>query len=474
MTVEDLFAPDTNQRQAGKVDNEKLKNIGLTQRETEGWQKLRARYLSKKPVIWTDVKSVAPSFFDHYDDMPGVKPDDIKNLMDKVAVIKFNGGLGIKMGLKGPKSAIEVENGHSFLDLAVLHIEHLNKIYGVDIPLILMDSFNTHDNTSKAILKYDGQVNISTFQQSKFPRFFKDTLNPVPKSSSGVASEWYPPGSGDVFQSLEASGLLDQLINSGKEYIFMSNVENLGASLDVKILQHMIGKGLEYALEVTDRISTDITGGVLVTYKESVHLMELSQVPHEKHTKFNAREYKYWNTNNLWVNTKSIKEHIASNSLELDFVVSVVGDGGRAHVLIETPAGMAIQNFKKAEAIHVPRERYRPVKSTSQLMVAQSNLFQFSNGQMVMNSKREPANVPLVKLGDDFHTVADYSKRFKGVPDILELEHLTVSGDVNFGAGVVLKGTVIIVANHGERIDIPDGVILENKIISGNLRILDH
>lgn len=37
-----------------------------------------------------------------------------------------------------------------------------------------------------------------------------------------------------------------------------------------------------------------------------------------------------------------------------------------------------------------------------------------------------------------------------------------------------LQGTVIIIANHGDRIDIPAGALLENKIVSGNLRILDH
>lgn len=84
------------------------------------------------------------------------------------------------------------------------------------------------------------------------------------------------------------------------------------------------------------------------------------------------------------------------------------------------------------------------------------------------------------------------------------MDHLTVSGDVTFGRGVSLKvnsfssqvpfdrntehnliqskfffhftsqGTVIIIANHGDRIDIPAGAVLENKIVSGNLRILDH
>jgi hypothetical protein len=38
----------------------------------------------------------------------------------------------------------------------------------------------------------------------------------------------------------------------------------------------------------------------------------------------------------------------------------------------------------------------------------------------------------------------------------------------------LFQGTVIIIANHGDRIDIPSGAMLENKIVSGNMRILDH
>ena len=100
---------------------------------------------------------------------------------------------------------------------------------------------------------------------------------------------------------------------------------------------------------------------------------------------------------------------------------------------------------------------------------------------------------PLVKLGDtQFKKVSAFLSRFGSIPDLLELDHLTVSGDVTFGRGgrlvtyhwvshmtcmyisVSLRGTVIIIANHGDRIDIPAGAVLENKIVSGNLRILDH
>ncbi len=79
-----------------------------------------------------------------------------------------------------------------------------------------------------------------------------------------------------------------------------------------------------------------------------------------------------------------------------------------------------------------------------------------------------------IKIGLKWLKVSDFQARFKSIPDILELDQLTISGDVFIGSGVTLKGTVIIVANHGNRIDIPDGSILENKVISGNLRILDH
>jgi len=91
-----------------------------------------------------------------------------------------------------------------------------------------------------------------------------------------------------------------------------------------------------------------------------------------------------------------------------------------------------------------------------------------------MNPKRPYPSVPLVNLGEEFRKVSDYTARIKTIPDTLELDQLTISGDVYIGANVTLKGTVIIVANHGNRIDIPDGAILENKVISGNLRILDH
>ena len=44
---------------------------------------------------------------------------------------------------------------------------------------------------------------------------------------------WYPPGHGDIYTSLKRSGLLDQFMAEGKEYMFVSNIDNLGATVDL-------------------------------------------------------------------------------------------------------------------------------------------------------------------------------------------------------------------------------------------------
>jgi UTP--glucose-1-phosphate uridylyltransferase len=82
---------------------------------------------------------------------------------------------------------------------------------------------------------------------------------------------------------------------------------------------------------------------------------------------------------------------------------------------------------------------------------------------------RKHPDTPCFSIAQDF-----LSRVPHGVPNIIELDHLTVAGDVFFGANVTLRGTVIVVANEGSVIMIPDGTILQDKVVSGNLRILDH
>jgi hypothetical protein len=118
-------------------------------------------------------------------------------------VLKLNGGLGTTMGCVGPKSVIEVRDNMTFLDLSVRQIEHLNSEYGVDVPFILMNSFNTDDDTARIIQKYQNHnITILTFNQSRYPRVDKESLLPCPADAASDKANWYPPGHGDIFDAL--------------------------------------------------------------------------------------------------------------------------------------------------------------------------------------------------------------------------------------------------------------------------------
>jgi len=230
-------------------------------------------------------------------------------------------------------------------------------------------------------------------------------------------------------------------------------------------------------MEVTDKTRADIKGGTLIQYEGKLRLLEVAQVHKDHMEEFKSiKKFNVFNTNNLWINLPAIKRILEDRTLDLEVIVNPKSlDHGVNVIQLETAVGAAMKCFENAMGINVPRSRFLPVKKSSDLFLIMSNLYSLSQGALVMSPERMFLSTPLVKLGDaNFKKVNDFLHRFASVPDILELDHLTVSGDVTFGKGVVLKGTVIIIANQGDRIDIPAGAILENKIVSGNLRILDH
>ncbi|KAF9382651.1 UTP-glucose-1-phosphate uridylyltransferase [Podila verticillata] len=379
-------------------------------------------------INWDKVNSPPEDQIVPYDSIPKVESSPHLN---KLAVLKLNGGLGTTMGCVGPKSAIEVRDGMTFLDLSVRQIEYLNKAKNVNVPFILMNSFNTDDETKRIVQKYaTHNIEILTFNQSRYPR----------------------------------------------EYVFVSNVDNLGATVDEGILNHMVESDAEFLMEVTDKTRADIKGGTLIDYEGSIRLLEIAQVPSEHVEDFKSiKKFKIFNTNNLWVNLKAIKRVVEDRELSLEVIVNnKTTDSGEKVIQLETAVGAGIKHFHNAHGVNVPRSRFLPVKSTSDLFLVTSDLYSLNHGELSINPKRMFNTVPLVKLGDHFKKVNNFLSRFNNPPHILELDHLTVTGDVSFGSDVVLKGTVIIVANAGSHIDIPSGSILENKVVSGNLHILDH
>ncbi|KAJ5225042.1 hypothetical protein N7468_006267 [Penicillium chermesinum] len=392
-------------------------------------------------VNWERIAPPQPSQVVGYDELGA---DASVEFLNKLAVVKLNGGLGTSMGCVGPKSVIEVREGMSFLDLSVRQIEHLNHSFGVNVPFVLMNSFNTDQDTQSIIKKYEGHnVDIITFNQSRYPRINKDSLLPAPKSYDSPLQDWYPPGHGDVFESLYNSGTLDKLIERGIEYIFLSNADNLGAVVDLRILQHMVDSQAEYIMELTDKTKADVKGGTIIDSDGKVRLLEIAQVPKEHVNEFKSiKKFKYFNTNNIWLNVQAIKRVVEENELEMEIIpneksipADKKGEADQAIYQLETAVGAAIRHFRNAHGVN-------------------SDLYRLEHGQLVMDPNRF-GGVPVIKLGSDFKKVSDFQKRIASIPRIVELDHLTITGAVNLGRNVTLKGTVIIVATEGSTIDIP-------------------
>src|SRR3954469_8660702 len=136
------------------------------------------------------------------DDLPEGDPP-----LDEAVVIKLNGGLGTSMGMTRAKSLIEAKDGLSFLDIVVRQVLGLRERTGARLPLVLMNSFATRDDTLEALGEYHGieADGPPDFVQGKVPKLLADDLTPV-SWEKNPAQEWAPPGHGDIYTSLVTSG----------------------------------------------------------------------------------------------------------------------------------------------------------------------------------------------------------------------------------------------------------------------------
>lgn len=282
------------------------------EKQFKGFSELFERFLNEEgpSILWNQIEKLPESAVIDYGHLQSPNTEEIHKMLEKLVVVKLNGGLGTSMGCHGPKSVIPVRSDLTFLDLTVQQIEALNKQYKVNVPLVLMNSFNTDDDTEKIIRKYKGfKVDIHTFNQSCYPRIGRETLLPIAKNCAVEENmeAWYPPGHGDFYASFQRSGLLKKFIADGRQYCFLSNIDNLGATVDLNILRLLLTKtepeqSPEFVMEVTDKTKADVKGGTLIQYEHKLRLLEIAQVPKDHVDDFKSvKTFKFFNTNNLWI-----------------------------------------------------------------------------------------------------------------------------------------------------------------------------
>lgn len=318
-------------------------------------------------IIWDKVNPI------DIKDIPIVPLNLNTTVLSKLAVICLTGGLGTTMNLDQPKGLIIVKDGLSFLDIKVNQIVYINNIYNVNIPLILMVSFHTRVAILEEIKKYSSlNITIYTFEQGKFPRLNESILPLEPLSDN---RNWCPPGTGDVYSCFYKSSSFDILRNKGYEYLFINNIDNLGATIDINIVNFI--SHYNFVIELTPKTELDVKGGIYVNYEGSPRLIELAQCPKENVDEFTGiKRFSIFNTNNIWCSFNTVAK-IAEDDMQAksDIIINKKIINENNIIQLEQSCGSIIRFIQNSTPILVNRSRFMPVKSNTDLQRLQTNLY---------------------------------------------------------------------------------------------------
>jgi len=407
-------------------------------------------------------------------DMPSLAEAEVDEdagvrALAETAVIKLNGGLGTSMGMDRAKSLLCVRRGLSFLDIIARQVLHLRSTYDVRLPLILMNSFRTSADTLAALSRYSSLPVPGIpleLMQNKEPKLLESNLMPV-SWVKDPSLEWCPPGHGDIYTALSASGLVRTLLDAGYRQLFISNADNLGAVAEPRVAGWFAGSGAPFAIEAVRRTPSDRKGGHFAIRKSDgrIVLRETAQtLPVDLKALADLDRHRFASTNNIWVNLEALQAELDSRDgmLGLPLIRNVKhvdpADASTPTVVqIESAMGAAIEVFAGARTLEVTRRRFVPVKTTNDLLVLRSDVYDL--GEDFVLDQAAPM-VPFVDLDGVYKLVGDFDKRFKeGAPSLRQAESFVVDGDWSFGDNVTVVGKVTL---DGERGRVESGTVLTN------------
>lgn len=406
------------------------------------------------------------------------EPAGARELLNRTVIIKLNGGLGTGMGLDRAKSLVMVREGRTFLDLIARQVLNLRERFEDEVRFLLMNSYATSEDTLRYLEKYGalGGKEDLELMQSRVPKIDVKTFLPV-EYPEQPDLEWCPPGHGDLFPSLLGTGWLDLLLAKGVNYAFVSNSDNLGATLDLDLLSFFAASNNSLLMEVTPRTDADRKGGHLARRSRTgaFILRELVQCPEEDREDFvDTAKHPYFNTNSLWFRLDRLKEVLDANegTMPLPMIrnaktVNPRDEASQPVFQLETAMGSAIGCFADAGAIEVPRARFAPVKTTDDLFALRSDAYEITEDfrlQLVPARRGDP---PVVHLDAAHYKLIDQLEESiaDGVPSLAECRELTVRGPVRFSAGVSFKGSVVVENSSKQRRVLLPAMIADTTVV---------
>jgi len=363
-------------------------------------------------------------------------------LLKETVVLKLNGGLGTGMGLDKAKSLLTVKGDNTFLDLTAQQITKMRKDYGFNVKFMLMNSFSTSEDTlaffEEKYPELRGEEGLEMIQ-NKVPKLDATTLEPA-TCESDSSNEWCPPGHGDLYAALVGSGRLEGLLESGYKYMFVSNSDNLGATLDMKILTHFAQTEAPFMMECCERTENDKKGGHLAIRESDKQLIlrESAMCADEDEPAFqDITKHKFFNTNNLWIRLDKLKEiidkfggYIPLPMIKNSKTVDPKDDSSQKVVQLETAMGAAIECFQGASAIVVPRTRFAPVKKCNDLLLLRSDAYVIDENFIPVLNPLCGGKAPVISLDSKKYKLVGKLEEaiVGGIPSLVKCDRLTVKG----------------------------------------------
>lgn len=438
------------------VIESKMKSVGLSEAAISAFRHSVQVLESKQSMLIPETDIVPAAGVEDWDSLVATTPAADADLLAQAVLIKLNGGLGTGMGLKKAKSLLEIKPGITFLDLIVRQVKSLRAAAGYPVNLLLMNSFSTSEDTMAYLARYaeDGFADADKVEmiQNRVPKLLTDTLEPV-SYPANPELEWCPPGHGDIYPALVGSGWLDKLLANGVKYAFVSNSDNLGAQMDTRFLRWFAESGAPFVMEVTRRTEADKKGGHLATRAADGQplLREVAQCPEADVADFqDINKHRFFNTNNLWIRLDALRDYLAANGGVLPLPVirntKTVDPRDAASPWVyqlETAMGAAIQCFTGARAVCVPRSRFFPVKTCSDLLLLRSDAVVIDDAGLMSLAPECGGVAPIVQLDAKLYKLVD-SLDSLGVPSLKHVTKLTVTGSHTFAPGEPLSGEVTV------------------------------
>jgi UTP--glucose-1-phosphate uridylyltransferase len=256
------------------------------------------------------------------------------------------------------KALVEALPGRTFLDLRLAENRAASARAGRPVPLWLMTSDATDGPIRDALAKAGAPEHVRTFRQDLGLRLNPDGTLFV--GADGKPSA-YATGHGDLPDALRRSGLLSDFRARGGRVVWIANLDNLGASLDPRLLGLFLETNAQVMVEVCDKVAGD-RGGIPVHAQGRLQVLEEFRLPEG----FDAAQVRVFNTNTFLVQAEPL------DTAPLDwswFYVEKKVDGRTAiqfeRLLQELTAHL------RAAYVRVPRDgtasRFLPVKDNDEL-----------------------------------------------------------------------------------------------------------